>query len=496
MSLQAYPCLLTQGLPLAFTQLFVGTDDKVYLLDRSQNNPLKAPNSHYAATAAEWSIGRNQCRPMAVHTNQFCAGGGTLSDGTWGVLGGNPEQNNQGQTNGIRAIRHFKPCDNGDCTWEESEKVHLQVDRWYTSVETVADGSLIAFGGYNAQVFLPYPKEGNTATVESFPTRGGLGRIPILDRAWPFSLYPVTTVLSDGRVFILAGSETALYRPETAQEQQLPLMPHGPRTYPSGGASVLLPLKPDNNYQETMMLCGGTVLPDWGNAGCPPPNAYAVPAGTQCDIISPLTDAQWKSAADLPTPRVMGNMIILPTGKLLLVNGAQAGVQGFTCGPGESQASQPNHTPHMYDPDTNTWEALAETHVNRGYHSSATLLPDGSVLLAGSSPHQDVSDLQPFPTEYRLEVVYPSYYDQPRPNNAHLPRQYLYGGAPFTIKFDTEDDAQNAFVRIIRTGWSTHGVQMGQRSLELARKVKGKRVTFEGMPRNANLFPPGAAVGK
>lgn len=477
-------------------KLFVGTDDKVYILDRSQNNPLKDADGK-PSTAAEWSLSGKACRSMTVTSNQFCAGGGSLGNGMWGNLGGNPAQNTMAQTDGLRAIRHIQPCDDGKCTWEESNQLQLQVPRWYPSVETAADGSLLVYGGYDKQVFLPLPKAGNTATVESYPTRGAPGNVPVLDRSWPFSLYPLTAQMSDGRTFIVAGSETALYNPATTAETQLPKMPNGPRTYPSGGASVLLPLRPGNQYQETFMACGGTNLPDWGTAACPPADAYKTPANAKCDVITPLAaNAAWTSAADLPEQRVMGNFIILPDGKIMLVNGAQNGVQGYVCGPGESQAINPSLVPHVYDPVQNTWEALAPTVTPRGYHSSATLLPDGSVLTAGSSPHADVSQNGPFPTEFALEVIYPPYFNQPRPDNANLPTSYPHGGQAFTIDFADEATANNAYIRLVRSGWSTHGLQMGQRSYELERKVSGKSVTFTGMSQNANLFPPGPALGK
>ncbi|CAO1633493.1 unnamed protein product [Parajaminaea phylloscopi] len=474
--------------------MFVGTDDKVYILDRSEHNPL-LDAAGKPAIAAEWSLSAQKCRPMAVDTNQFCAGGGVLGDGSWGNLGGNPAQNTNAQGNGLRAIRHLTPCDGGDCTWQEAQGLQLQVDRWYPSVETAGDGSLLVFGGYNAQVFMPYPKAGNTPTVESYPTRGGPGNVPVLDRAWPFSLYPLTTHLSDGRVLIVAGNETVLYNPASAAEAVLPGMPNGPRTYPSGGASVLLPLRPSQGYREEFMACGGTNLPDWGNAGAPPADAYKTPANAKCDVITPLDPRpQWTSVADLPDRRVMGNFVILPDGKIALLNGARNGVQGFGQGPGESQASDAALVPHMYDPETNTWETLAPMTIPRGYHSSATLLPDGSVLSAGSSPHQDVSTLQPFPTEYTLEVLRPPYFNKERPSNADLPTKYPHGGAGFNVTFPDEASAQSAQVRLIRSGWSTHGLQMGQRSYELDRTVDGKTVTFAGMTRNTNLFPPGSAL--
>ncbi|KAL9935561.1 hypothetical protein V8E36_005909 [Tilletia maclaganii] len=443
--------------------LIVGTTDKLYLVDKSQANPLKLPGG-YSATAAEYSLRDNTCRGMPLVTNAFCAGGGVLGDGQILQAGGNPEQLNQNQTNGMRAMRIIKPCTNKTCQWREGSDLQAQVDRWYPSVETGVDGDILIFGRYNAQVFLPYPKEGNSPTVESYPSVGGPGYVPILDRAWPFSLYPSMTMLKDGRFFII---------------------------------SVLLPLTPANNYLETVMFAGGTSLEDWGtNPYCPPGGSYAVPASNKCDLISPLGDATWQSGPDMPDRRVMGNFIILPDNNIVLINGARAGVQGFGCdGPGESLATEPALTPFLYNTTSKTWTTLAPMTLPRGYHSSATLLPDGSVLVAGSSPHPDVSpDLGPFPTEYRLEVLYPSYAGKTKPFNTPIPTSFPHGGPSFNVTLSTAASARNAYVRIIRTGWSTHGVQMGQRSYELNRTVSGRTITFQGLPSNRAVFPPGRAL--
>ncbi|PWZ00934.1 galactose oxidase, partial [Testicularia cyperi] len=475
--------------------LFLGTEDGVYIVDRSQNNPMRTPDGANAATAAIWSLSDGSCRAQDAATNQFCAGGAATGGGQWIQAGGNPEQNNQGEGNGLRALRQIDPCSDQSCGWREQNL--LQRDRWYPTVETMGDGSAIIFGGYNAQVFLPIPQSGNTPTAEFFPSRGAPVNVPILDRSWPFSLYPLTALLSDGRFFMVSGNQTAIWNPNDASEVRLPDMPNGPRTYPSGGAHVLLPLTPANNYAETLMYCGGTNIPDWGNAYCPGAGAHEVPANNKCDFINPLSNgASWRSGADMPHGRVMGNFIILPDGKIAIVNGAKNGVQGFGCGfPGESQASNPALEVDVYDPATSSWSTIATAQVNRGYHASATLLPDGSILTAGSSPHHDVNtELQPFPTEYRLEKIFPSYYNQPRPNNTALPTQYNYGGQSFTITFDNESQANSATVRLIKTGWSTHSLQMGQRAIELAKQVQGNQATFSNLPNNPNLMPPGAAL--
>ena len=69
-------------------------------------------------------------------------------------------------------------------------------------------------------------------------------------------------------------------------------------------------------------------------------------------------------------------------------------------------AATPANAVYIFDPAARKWSKLADAQVNRGYHSSAALLPDGSIVTGGSSPHWEVTpDMAPFPTEYRLERV-------------------------------------------------------------------------------------------
>jgi hypothetical protein len=89
-------------------------------------------------------------------------------------------------------------------------------------------------------------------------------------------------------------------------------------------------------------------------------------------------------------------MVPLPDGTVLVVNGAHHGLAGF------ASATDPNLNAILYDPTrpVNTrFSILGSTTIPRMYHSEATLLPDGRVLISGSDP-QD----QNFPEEYRVEV--------------------------------------------------------------------------------------------
>jgi hypothetical protein len=88
----------------------------------------------------------------------------------------------------------------------------------------------------------------------------------------------------------------------------------------------------------------------------------------------------------------------------------------------------------------------------------------GSVLVAGSNPNSDFNDTATYPTEYRVEIFYPLYYNERRPQPQGLPSSFTYGGAYFNVSlskddlFDNVQNAKNTSVVIIRTGFSTHAM--------------------------------------
>jgi hypothetical protein len=94
----------------------------------------------------------------------------------------------------------------------------------------------------------------------------------------------------------------------------------------------------------------------------------------------------------------------------MIVNGARKGQAGF------GLADVPNLSAILYDPSqpvNQRFSILNNTIVARMYHSEATLLPDGSVLVSGSDP-QDVK----FPQEYRIERYIPPYLNSGLPQPA------------------------------------------------------------------------------
>lgn len=90
----------------------------------------------------------------------------------------------------------------------------------------------------------------------------------------------------------------------------------------------------------------------------------------------------------------------------------------------------------------------------------------GSVLVSGSNPNPDYTvgpDVE-YPTEYRTELFYPSYYNERRPQPQGLLAQYSYGGPSFVVSLSSDDlfgnvqNVKTAKVVIIRPGFATHAI--------------------------------------
>lgn len=301
------------------------------------------------------------------------------------------------------------------------------------------------------------------------------------------------------------------------------------RVYPASGAVAMLPLTPANNYTPSILFCGGSDMPAdaYGDYLQPKINTFYYPASQDCQRITP--EPQDGSAPayiqddDMLESRTMGQFIILPTGKLLILNGGANGTAGYATATDEtpsyadlpygmSLAAAPVLTPAIYDPDApagSRWsrDGLATSQIPRLYHSSALLLPDASVLVAGSNPNVDVNLTTFFPTTYKAERFYPSYFSATtRPAPQGVPAKLTYGGAPFDIQLDpssytgdSNDAAGNTTVVLVRPGFTTHAMNMGQRFLQLNNTFTVLQngtilLHTSQLPPNPNLLTPGPVL--
>jgi len=310
----------------------------------------------------------------------------------------------------------------------------------------------------------------------------------------------------------------------------LPDMPNGViRVYPASAATVMLPLTPANKWTPTLLFCGGSAMPDndWGTYSGPNADTWTVTASNDCHRLTPEPSDGSQPAYiqddDMLEPRTMSQFIFLPTGKLLLLNGGQKGTAGYALGTpntpdaqmpfGRSLATDPVLRPVIYDPDAPkgsrwTTQGLSASKIARLYHSTAMLLPDGSVIVAGSNPNPDVNTSTYYNTEYRADIFFPPYFsygDRPSPQN--LPQTLSYGGSSFDVLIPswpisslyTSDFADAIIVTLVRGGFTTHAMNMGQRFMQLNNTYtvnKNGSITLHvaQLPPNPNLFQPGPAL--
>ncbi|KAL0956614.1 hypothetical protein HGRIS_002750 [Hohenbuehelia grisea] len=501
-------------------QLFVGTANTVYFVDKTENNPAQI-NGH-PAWASEWTLASNSQRTMDAVTNAFCAGGNVLGNGTWLNVGGNqavtyggePAESQYGggaydDPDGRRSMRILDPCDDGNCGWVLSNEMTSK--RWYPTVETLEDGTVIILGGCNDGGYVNDAYQTNP-TYEFFPSRGGPVASPILQDTLPANLYPLTWLLPSGRLLIQSNWATVLLDYKKNKEFTLPDIPDAVRTYPASAGTIMLPLTPANNWTATVLFCGGSNLQpnQWDKSI----NIPTFKASTSCVSITPDVNKKYVQDDPLPEGRSMANLVILPTGKILCLNGARTGTAGYgneSFAIGQSYADNPVLTPAIYDPEApagQRWnrDGLSASTVPRMYHSSAVLLPDGSVMVSGSNPNSDynVGKRLKYPTEYRTERFYPLYYNSRRPQPEGILTSLTYGGPSFDVALSADDlggngdNLKTAKVVVIRTGFSTHAMNMGQRFLQLESTYTGFAnntgvLHVSQMPPNPAIFAPGPA---
>lgn len=103
---------------------------------------------------------------------------------------------------------------------------------------------------------------------------------------------------------------------------------------------------------------------------------------------------------------------------------------------GESNADNPAFQAVLYNPAAPAGSRFSQTDlptssIARLYHSVATLTPNGTIMLAGSNPNNDVSTIK-YATEYRVEWLEPSYLNGARPSYTGLPAVVGFGST-FTL---------------------------------------------------------------
>ena len=133
--------------------------------------------------------------------------------------------------------------------------------------------------------------------------------------------------------------------------------------------------------------------------------------------------------------------------------------------------------PEIFDPPTESWTTDVPMQVPRLYHSTALLLPDGRVWVAGTDG------------ETRMEVYSPDYLSRGvRPAITDAPASVDYGQGFSVSLLEPVDISSVCFIRLSAV---THAFNMGQRHVALDFSQNDAQSVDITAPNDPNVAPPG-----
>ncbi|MFL5401748.1 MAG: hypothetical protein ACJ8BF_02910, partial [Gemmatimonadales bacterium] len=293
--------------------------------------------------------------PVPVATMVFCSGHTFLGDGRLLVAGGHISDEH-----GLPDANLF---DGSSQSWTSLPEMHW--GRWYPTSTTLADGRVVTLGGKD--------QDGVPVDTPEVWTGDSWSRLTGASRSLPY--YPRTFVAPNGLLFYAGELPETAYLDPTGAGSWVPVATsnYGRRDY--GTAVMYRPGK--------VLIAGGSDPPD----GAPTPTAEII------DLNQP--SPSWRYTEPMRYPRRQLNATLLPDGQVVATGG--------TSSPGFSDPAGSVHAAEMWDPANGVWTLLASNRINRVYHSTTLLLPDGRLLHTGSG------DGPGLPRELNAELFSPPY---------------------------------------------------------------------------------------
>lgn len=404
--------------------------------------------------------------PNGVRTDLFCSVQviDPIRDVVMTAGGDIPGEEVQGGTNEVTSY--------STSTGLQAEAA-MQFARWYPTANTLPDGRILVEGGSTDGV------EGDGVTIpEIYESGQGWTTLTGIDSDYAYGndqnrwWYPRSWVAPDGRVFGISGSN--MYYLNTAGSgsiSQAGTFPIASATNKNIGAtSTAVMYRPGKILQ---VGGGGYSNNDFDNLGSD--KATIIDITTGLPVLS--------AAADLNFGRHWGTSTVLPDGDVLVTGGSTK--QNEFVSPTTNLSNDAVlKRPEIWDPNTNTWTVLPGEQKHRLYHSTALLLPDATVLVAGGGAPGPESNLNG-------QILSPPYLfngNQPaaRPTISSAPDFISYGK---TFDITVSSDVQK--LTLVRMGAVTHSFNSGQRFMELPMSGSGTTRTATA-PANGNVAPPGS----
>ncbi|MCU7729973.1 Ig-like domain-containing protein [Actinoplanes sp. KI2] len=396
----------------------------------------------------------------SMHQNDsFCNALAQLPDGRLLMVGGNA----------LTATMLYDPA-----TGRQAMGAQLARQRWYTSVLRLPDDRILVLGGgnsYNTDAYLHPDDDSGVATTPEIGSGTGAwtsltGATSTVafgarDNRW---WYPRAYIAPDGKVF--GASYDRLWKLDPSGAGKVTALGTLPTPIGVSGSSVM--------YAPGKLLFAGGGQHKNGT------DEVATNRATLVDING--ANPTVTGAASMRLARNWLNLTVLPNGEVLANGGTRVGVQGG--------AANSAYQTEIWNPGTGKWRDGAAAQRIRSYHSTALLLPGGSVLTAaGGVPGPE--------DNFNAEIYYPPYLFTKgpggrvrwadRPQITSIAGSLTYGGS---VTLGLADDRKLTSVSLIRAASVTHSYNTDERRVPLTFRQSGRTVTAT-MPANANLLPPG-----
>lgn len=375
---------------------------------------------------------------VSVPANYFCGGHTLLSDGRLLSMGGENITDDALDKSGY--------FDYVTETW--TEVADMKRVRWYPSAIELGDGTVWVFGGQSEAA----NPDTNDNTIEFYDpdtntwTLAGGQDIP----GQYLEAYNRLHLLPDGRIFQPGHlPETYIYDPATRSWTLVATTNLGE---PRGNSS-------------SVRLQDGRILIVGGE------NKVAYFNSAEVIDLSQTTP-QWQAVASMKSSRAFTDNVMLPDGNVLVIGG-------------DEKTGSRSTTPELYDPVANTWTDMAPHSIERGYHSTAILLPDARIIVSGGEGQGGPGV---FGESSVYEIWNPDYlFKTARSVIDSLPTVAAYG-QQLTVSY-TSTVALSRVV-IHRSGSQTHSFTYNQISVPVDLDTNtGSEATFT-VPGNPNLLPP------
>ncbi|HEV2177716.1 MAG TPA: galactose oxidase-like domain-containing protein [Terriglobia bacterium] len=373
----------------------------------------------------------------------FCSGLSILSDGRVLVAGGTVK----GAPNSNSGENYTTLFDPATSTWTAGNL--MSYARWYPSTILLPKGTVLVMSGDNET------GTGFQLALESYDPGTGVWKTlpPSADLVeGSMYVYPRLSLLPSGKVVYTSPVQNSYVFDPVANTWSVGAKTLFGHRYFAGHA--LLP------GLEKILVAGGT------SSGL---NGGGTATNTAEVIDYSQSKPVWTYTGSMTYARYNENLVLLADGTVLAVGG----------GGGGGHYTNPVMTPELYDPTTGVWTTMAPQQVQRTYHSSALLLPDGRVLSAGSD----------YGTQRQTYEIYspPYLFNGAQPVITSVQSSVLYG-AKFT--FSTPDAASITRVALIRPGATTHADNFDQRYVDLVYTLGNGQITATA-PASADYAPPG-----